>query len=136
MGNEFLVRYGEQNALKINAAKTKCMFFYRGRPPKDSFTLGTKNLENVNNFTYLGFKFTTQLSFSSHLDAITAKANSRCGTLNARLPIRHLPIDLTLRIYNCYILPLFRYGRMVFLFIFLLVQIHQNIQQTLPSQNS
>ena len=86
------------------------MIFYRGRPPKVSFTLGSKNLELVNQFTYLGFIFTTQLSFSNHLNSISAKANSRCGSLNARLPIKNLPLDLTLRIYNCYILPLFRYG--------------------------
>ena len=86
------------------------MIFYRGRPPIVSFTLGAKNLELVNQFTYLGFNFTTQLSFSNHLNSITAKANSRCGTLKAKLPIRNLPLHLTLQIYNCYILPLFRYG--------------------------
>jgi len=86
------------------------MVFYRGRPPICSFDLNGNTLELVNNFNYLGFHLTTQLSFSSHLSNITAKANSRCGTLMTKLPLWDLPLDLVGRVYDCYVLPLFRYG--------------------------
>ena len=86
------------------------MIFYRGRPPKCEFKLGQKNLELVNNFTYLGFNITTQLSFSKHLESITMKANSRCGMLMTRLPLRNLPINIVLKVWDCYVLPIFRYG--------------------------
>jgi len=105
-----LANYCSQNGLRINASKTKCMAFYRGRPPTCSFTLENMPLESVNEFTYLGFQFTTQLSFSAHLLNITTKANSRCGTLMTRLPIKDLPLNLALQLFNCYALPLFRYG--------------------------
>ena len=105
-----LEKYCFANGLKVNTSKTKCMAFYRGRPPNCAFTLGKDSLEVVNTFTYLGFHLTTQLSFSAHLDAITTKANSRCGTLMSRLPLRSLPIDLVLEVYSCFVLPIFRYG--------------------------
>jgi len=105
-----LEKYCLDNGLKINVSKTKCMVFYRGRPPSCSFTLGEASLELVNSFTYLGFNLTTQLSFSKHLEIITARANSRCGTLMARLPLQKLPLALVLRVWDCYVLPIFRYG--------------------------
>jgi len=97
-----LANYCSQNGLRINASKTKCMAFYRGRPPTCSFTLENMPLESVNEFTYLGFQFTTQLSFSAHLLNITTKANSRCATLMTRLPIKDLPLNLALQLFNCY----------------------------------
>ena len=81
-----LANYCSQNGLRINASKTKCMVFYCGRPPTCSFTLENTPLESVNEFTYLGFQFTTQLSFSAHLLNITTKANSRCLCF-ASLPV-------------------------------------------------
>ena len=53
-----LENYCKINALNINTSKTKCMAFYRGRPPTCSFKLGEANLEIVNAFTYLGFYLT------------------------------------------------------------------------------
>ena len=105
-----LNNYCSENGLSINASKSKCMIFYRGRPPICSFYLDGHELELVNNFNYLGFHLTTQLSFSSHLQNTVSKANSRCGTLMSRLPLRDLPFELVSSVYDCYVLPLFRYG--------------------------
>ena len=91
------------------------MAFYRGRPPSCSFVLGGVKLENTNVFTYLGFELTTQLSFSKHLNTITTKANSRCGSLMSRLPLRNMPIDLVMKVYNCFVLPIFQYGLPLYL---------------------
>ena len=70
-----LSEYCVKNGLKINADKTKCMAFFKGRPPQCSFMLDGRSLEVVNEFVYLGFTFTTQLSFSKHLQSIVTKAN-------------------------------------------------------------
>ena len=110
-----LQQYCDRNSLRINVTKTKCMIFCRGQKPMASFSIGNTKLDVTNEFTYLGFNFTTQLSFSNHLNSVTAKANSRCGILNARLPIKNLPLHLVLQIYSCYVLPLFRYGLPLFL---------------------
>jgi len=105
-----LHKYCVENGLKINNSKTKCMVFHRGRLPQCSFTLNSVALEIVNNFSYLGFLFSSQLSFSAHLNNVTAKANSRCGTLMSRLPLRDLPLDLVLEVFRCYVLPIYTYG--------------------------
>ena len=86
------------------------MVFHRGRLPKCSFTLNSIALEIVNNFTYLGFIFSSQLSFSAHLNNVNVKANSRVGTLMSRLPLRNLPLDLVLRVFRCFVFPLYTYG--------------------------
>jgi len=91
------------------------MVFYRGRPSKCSFSLDNQPLEVVNEFVYLGFTFTTQLSFTKHVEKIIAKANSRCGVLASKLPLKDLPIDLVLRIFNCYVVPLYRCGLQLWL---------------------
>jgi len=67
--------------------------FRRNRCPKSSFFYNGQNLEIVNNFKYLGFTFTVQLSFTRHLENQIVKARSRIGQLYATLPIMKLPLD-------------------------------------------
>lgn len=55
------------NGLTINVEKTKILVCHRGRLPSCNFTLHGKNLQIVKKFTFLGFVFTTQLSFTSHV---------------------------------------------------------------------
>lgn len=105
-----LSRYCVENCLSINVSKTKCLVFHRGRLPACSFSVGGSPLEIVNSFTYLGFTFTVQLSFTSHLSSMITKANSRIGLLFQKLPLSHLPLALVLDTFNCFILSIFRYG--------------------------
>ena len=102
--------YCERNKLVINIGKTKCMIFHRGRCPKASFIYNNQELEIVNAFTYLGFKFTVQLSFTKHLEALIIKARSRIGQLYSRLPLMNIPIDLLLDAFRTYCTPIFLYG--------------------------
>ena len=102
--------YCQENHLKINSEKTKCLIFHKGRLPKLSFLLQNSELEIVSEFKYLGFTFTPQLSFSKHISTITKKAHSRIGSLFFALPLKHLPLSLALKVFGCYILPLYRYG--------------------------
>ena len=46
-----------------------------------------ENLEIVNKYKYLGFEFSTQLSFSNHLKMLNIKARARIGVLFQKLPI-------------------------------------------------
>ena len=54
-------------------------------------------------------------AISKHVQKIIVKANSRCGVLATRLPIGDLSLDLVIRIYNCYVIPLFRFGLQLWL---------------------
>ena len=108
-----LVEYCATNKLTINSLKTKVMIFHKGRLPncdKVDFYIEKDKLEIVNEFPYLGFTFTTQLSFSKHVSKLNAKARSKIGMLFAKLPIRHLPLDLALKLFHIYVVPTYTYG--------------------------
>ena len=102
--------YTSTNFLTINTSKTVCLVFHRGRLPACSFFLNKTPLNRVNQFTYLGFQFSSQLSFSAHLNSLITKANSRIGVLFRQLPLTSLPLRTVLNVFNCYILPIFQYG--------------------------
>ena len=96
--------------IDINVSKTKAQVFHRGQLPECSFSLHGREIEIVNNFVYLGFDFSTQLSFSQHARTLTSKARSKCGLLFSRLPILDLPLQIVLDLYSAFILPIFTYG--------------------------
>ena len=81
-----------------------------GRINRQSFFLGNKEIEQVNSFVYLGFTFTTQLSFSTHVENLNSKASSKCGILLSKLSKFDFPLYILLDLFNCYVLPTYRYG--------------------------
>ena len=105
-----LNQYCLLNKLEVNTAKTKSMVFHRGRCPRSSFTYAGNEIEIVKSFKYLGFTFTTQLSFSRHVESLIVKARSRIGLLFSKLPIMGLPIDIALKLFDTYISPIFLFG--------------------------
>jgi hypothetical protein len=105
-----LQRYATEHQLQINVSKTKCLVFHRGRLPSCSFHIDGAPLEIVTSFVYLGFKFSVQLSFSSHCKSLLSKANARIGYLFKRIPLTRLPLSIVLQVFDVYILPIFLYG--------------------------
>ena len=105
-----LLEYCNANFIEINVTKTKVQVFHRGRLPACSFILNDRPIEIVNNFVYLGFDFSTQLSFSQHVKSINSKARAKCGLLFARLPLMDLPLPLVLDLFSIFILPTYTYG--------------------------
>ena len=96
-----LKAYCDENKLEVNVSKTKIMIFHRGRLPDTpyQFSYDGQSVEIVKTFCYLGFWLTTQLSFTRHLEAVIAKARARIGLLFARLPLMHVPLHLTLKVF-------------------------------------
>jgi hypothetical protein len=82
--------------INFHIGKTKVMIFHRGRLPQESndFQYAGESLEIVKAFCYLGFWFSTQLSFTRHLETAIAKARARIGLLFAKLPLTDIPLDL------------------------------------------
>ena len=105
-----LHQYCATNFIDINTSKTKIQIFHRGRLPSSAFDLDGKAIEIVNDFIYLGFNFSSQLSFSKHAKNIDAKARAKCGILFARLPIMDLPLPIVLNLFSTFILPVYLYG--------------------------
>ena len=108
--NELTI-YCKHNHLAINQKKSKIMIFGKGKSPKHKeFTLEGQKLEEVNSYNYLGFRFTPQLAFSDHLKMLNKKARARIGLLFNRLPLKNLPLEMVKRIFDTYVLPIYRYG--------------------------
>ena len=106
-----LESYCQRKQLVINVSKTKILTFGKGRPVKPtSYILNEEAVEEVKQFKYLGVKFTVGLSFTDHLMEKSVKANGRIGYLFNKLDIRRLSLELALRIFHCYITPIFTYG--------------------------
>lgn len=105
-----LDKYCSENSLSLNTNKTKCLPFFYGPRPSVVFNYNNNMLQNVNNFTYLGVVFTTQISASKHVDFILAKCNSRMGQLFFKLPLSSLPLPVALKIFQTYIFPILSYA--------------------------
>jgi len=109
-GLDNLNRYCHEHFIEVNVSKTKVQIFYRGRLPSCSFDLNGRPLEIVKNFIYLGFGFSTQLSFTQHVQTINSRARAKCGLLFAKLPIINLPLNLVIDLFSVFIMPIYLYG--------------------------
>ena len=70
-----LHKYSEENHLKINTDKTKCMIFNTtGRLMHRDFFLGDSKLKNVRSYKYLGLIFTPSGEIKSALDDLRSRA--------------------------------------------------------------
>ena len=105
-----LASYCNENGFKINTEKTKILIFHKGWLPKCQFMLNSAELEIVNEFKYLGFTFSSQLSFTSHLESLNSKAASKCGYLLSNLKSFNISTQVILDLFACYVLPTYRYG--------------------------
>ena len=75
------------NNLTLNPNKCKTMVISRKRnsvKPHAQFTLNSSPLEQVETFKYLGLLLSSDLSWSSHIDFICAKARKLIGLLYRR----------------------------------------------------
>ena len=86
------------------------MTFHKGRIPKTSFYIENEEIEIVQEFRYLGFIFTCQLSFSKHIQALNIKAKARIGLMFTRLPLKELPLSKVMRLFEIYIQPIYSNG--------------------------
>ena len=78
--------------------------------PKYNIHYKGESLQRVNEYTYLGVTLSSQMSFSSHLRSVVTKANARIVLLYARLDLQKMPLEVLLKVFQCYILPIFEYG--------------------------
>ena len=105
----------KRNQLTLNISKTKVMLFGSRRKTAKvsaiSIHVHTKMVERVNEYKYLGVVFSSNLTWSSHIEKQLAKINKRLGLLRR---IKHLlPKFARLLYFNSLVLPLFDYGDVV-----------------------
>ena len=105
-----LEKFCDSNNLVVNTMKSKLVIFHKGRLPKENIYYKQSLLERVNEFSYLGITLSSQLSFSSHLQTLVMKANTRIGILYSRLELQKMPVEVLRKVFACYVLPVFEYG--------------------------
>lgn len=82
-----LEKYTHKNKLEVNAEKSKIMIFRKGgkRNINESWNINGQQMEIVNDYKYLGFKFSTKSTFDNHITILSRKAqkaiNAACGVM-------------------------------------------------------
>ncbi len=104
-----------ENKLTLNTKKTKFMIIGSSRKLSniDSVTVKVagSNIERVEEFSYLGITFSTNMTWTEHVNQLCSKISKRLGLLKR---IKHLlPRYARLLFYKSLILPLFDYGDLV-----------------------
>ena len=105
-----LTKCCDANHLILDVKKTKTMIFHKGRLKTHQFNTNGQEIKIVTSFKYLGFTFSNQLSFSEHLHRLNLKARARIGVLYNRLPLKEVTLELALKVFDIYLLPIYRYG--------------------------
>ncbi|XP_070193950.1 uncharacterized protein [Littorina saxatilis] len=74
-----LVEWCDQNSLDLNVGKTKEMItdFRRGEKETEPLVIGGKEVEQVQEYKYLGCIISSDLSWSKHIAKVVSKCNSR-----------------------------------------------------------
>ena len=87
------------------------MVFNRGNKIiKANFKVGDVCIENVKNFTYLGFAISAKnCQFQSTID-LSIKANRAIFALRNKIKFSKLPTKLAIKIFNAQIVPILLYG--------------------------
>jgi hypothetical protein len=107
-----LHKYCEKWKLSINIKKTKSMVFNRGNNLiKTSFNVGGSSIENVKNFTYLGFTISTKnCSFQNTINDLSLKANRAVFAIKTKMKLSQLPLKLAKKIFQSQVVPILLYG--------------------------
>ena len=107
-----LKTYSDLNHLKINTDKTKCMIFNKtGRLIRRNFFLGTKRLENVRCYKYLGLMITPSGEIRTALDDLRSRALKAYMALKNKLGISFRDhVDDTIGLFDSLVKPILLYG--------------------------
>ena len=98
------------NKLSLNVNKTKAIAFHM--PQKiiqlPLLQIAGTNIEFVDNFNFLGLTINKHLTWTSHINILSAKNSKTSGILNS---LKHfLPTDILRTIYNSLIVCHLNYG--------------------------
>jgi hypothetical protein len=104
--------YSDVNQLKVNTDKTKCMIFNKtGRLIRRNFFLGTKRLENVRCYKYLGLMVTPSGEIRTALNDLRSRALKAYMALKNKLGICFRDhVDDTTGLFDSLVKPILLYG--------------------------
>ena len=97
------------NKLSLNKEKSKYMIFHVPRKETQTLTLkiDNTNIEQVDEFNFLGLTLDANLTWKKHVNKIANKCSKTTGVLNK---LKHiLPLDIKTLLYNSLILSHINY---------------------------
>ena len=102
----------DTNRLVLNTKKTKFILFHNSRKNIHSFIpnimVNNQNIDNVQEFNFLGLTFDQHLNWTNHTKKISLKIARYIGLLSK---IKHyVPFEILKTLYNSLIMPQLLYG--------------------------
>ena len=97
--------------MKVNAEKTKCFIFSRGRPFVDiHFSLNGSEIEIVNEFNYLGILLNRTGNFNKAITKQAEKAKQAMYEVLKRGHTHTLSVECQLELFDKMVKPILLYG--------------------------
>ena len=97
--------------LFFSAAKTKAMVFERNQKKRDTLKSGEDPIEYTKEFTYLGIKLDSTLTFNKHAEHLKKKINTRLNMIKIISTTRQgVSTSTLIMIYKALVQPLLRFS--------------------------
>ena len=98
--------------LTVNASKTKVMLFSRGKCKYDKlcFKYGNGTISVIEDYVYLGVKFSYNAKFIKAYNYTNQKGNKTLFAMLRKARQLNLPLDLTSQLFDSVVLPVLMYG--------------------------
>jgi hypothetical protein len=110
-GIDCLVAYCDLNKISVNTEKTKILIFNRSnKKPSHPFRFRNSQLEQVDNYTYLGIIFQRNGNFVLARKHLRDQAQKAMFGLLRKCRALKLPIDIQLELFDKTVLPIMLYG--------------------------
>lgn len=109
---EKLHSYSQENLIKVNIEKTKCMIFNKtGRHVRKLFIFGKNKIETIREYKYLGLLITPSFNLSSILGNLKDRASRSYNLLKIRLgEYFRKDINTTVYLFDMLVKPILLYG--------------------------
>ena len=97
--------------LEVNLTKTKVVIFSKGNVTKHMpFMYDGKNVDVVDDYTYLGVVFNRNGSFKKAISKQIAQAKKAMYAILQKARVLKLPIDIVCQLYEACVIPVLLYG--------------------------
>ena len=110
---DILYFQSQRLGLEINNEKTQIVIFRKGGfvSKYEKWSYGNTNLKIVNSYRYLGFEFTSKLSFNNAVRPFIAKAKKACFDISKSLSsIECYSLDVFSKLFDSKVAPILTYA--------------------------
>ena len=106
---------GNKLSLNVNKSKVMCFSSQYYRPATDIVLyIDGAQLEQVEQYKYLGMILDNRLNFADHIDRLVKKSRQRIGGIGRVR--KYITKDIALILYKAMVVPLFDFGDIIYMF--------------------